>query len=262
MNAFRVHVDVTGDVGRLRWDEQAVEALGVEGLQRAIDRAADAALIEGDLRRLQVDLPATDHSARRAVQRSGFRLEGRLRAARQVGPHQFVDVLVYARLAVDPVHGPLGFSGVLDTVLPTKRVIGHAVFRNSMGLVLLCETSYKADWELPGGVVERLESPGAGCRREVLEETGLDHEFTQASIIDWMPPSLGWSDAVEFIFDGGVLGERVASGLRARDPELLAVHWVPRDDIGGLVTPLTARRIDLLLDGYLGMTENGYPLGR
>lgn len=258
MSEFRVHVDVTGDVGRLRWDGQVVEA---EALQRAVSTAADDALIAQNLRRIQVDLLATDSSAKRAVQRSGFRLEGRLRAAQQVGPDQFVDVLVYARLAVDPVHGPLGFSGVLDTVLPTKRVIGHAVFRNPGGSVLLCETNYKADWELPGGVVERLESPGAGCRREVLEETGLDHEFAQASIIDWMPPSLGWSDAVEFIFDGGVLGGCVASGLRARDPELLAVHWVARDEIGDLVTPLTARRIELLLDGYLGMTENGYPLG-
>lgn len=257
MTDFRVHVDISGDLGRLRWGEQVVDA---ETLRRAVSLAADDAIIAHDLRRLQVDLLAGDRAARIAVQQSGFRLEGRLRQAQQAPTGELVDVLVYARLAVDPVYGPLGFSGVMDSVLPTKRVIGHAVFRNPEGHVLLTETVYKEDWELPGGIVEPGETPRGGAEREVLEEIGLAFSFGQPALIDWMPPYLGWSDAVEFIFDGGTLGDDVAAVLHAADREIRALHWVPRDELRSRVTELSARRIELILDGFRGMTENGHPV--
>lgn len=257
MTDFRVHVDISGGVGRLRWDEQVVDA---ETLQRAVSLAADDAIIANDLRRLQVDLLASDRAARTAVHRCGFRLEGRLRSAQETATGELVDVLVYARLAVDPVYGTEGFSGVMNSLLPTKRVIGHAVFRNSAGEVLLTETVYKDDWELPGGVVERGETPRQGAEREVLEEIGLELRLGQPSIVDWMPPYLGWDDAVEYIFDGGVLPDDVAGALVPTDREIRALRWVPRPELPERVTPLSARRIELVLDGYRGMTEDGFPV--
>ena len=258
MSGFSVQVEVTGDVGMLRWKQQRVDA---ETLEKAVSLAADDAILAHDLRRLQVDLPANDVIARRALQRCGFRLEGRLRSAQRVGNDDLVDVLIYARLAIDTVYGPQGFSGVMDSVLPMKRMIGHAVFRDGRGRVLLTETRYKEDWELPGGIVEPGESPRIGAQREVMEEIGLAVEFRNPALTDWMPPYLGWSDAVEFIFDGGTLPEVVAQGITAIDlRELAAVHWVEPDDLDEHVTPLSARRIRLLLSGYIGMTEDGHPV--
>ncbi|MCC2593039.1 NUDIX hydrolase [Tessaracoccus sp. OS52] len=257
MTDFKVHVDIAAGVGRLRWDEQVVDG---ETLRRAVSLAADDAIIAHDLRRLQVDLLATDRAARIAVHHCGFRLEGRLRAAQQTSSGEFVDVLVYARLAIDPVYGPMGFSGVMDSVLPTKRIIGHAVFRDTSDRVLLTETVYKEDWELPGGVVEPGETPRVGAEREVLEEIGLAVSFGQPAIVDWMPPYLGWSDAVEFIFDGGTLADDVAAELLVSDAEIRALHWVPREGLRDHVTELSARRIELVLDGYRGMTEDGNPV--
>lgn len=258
MSEFTVQVEISGDVGVLRWKEQSIDA---ETLHRAVSLAADDALIAHELRRLQVDLPAHDVAARRALQRCGFRLEGRLRSALKVANGDLVDVLIYGRLAIDPVYGGLGFSGVMDSVLPTKRMIGHAVFQDEQGRVLLVETRYKEDWELPGGIVEGNESPRLGAEREVLEEIGLSITFGDAAIIDWMPPYLGWSDAIEFIFDGGTLPEDVTNGIVSTDPgELVAVHWVDPDDLERRVTDLSARRIRLLLSGWTGMTENGFPI--
>ena len=258
MTEFSVQVEISGDVGVLRWEEQRVDA---ETLQEAVSLAADDALIAHDLRRLQVDLPANDLAARWALQRCGFRLEGRLRSAQRVANSELVDVLIYARLAIDPVYGPQGFSGVMDSVLPMKRMIGHAVFKDNRGRVLLTETRYKEDWELPGGIVEVGESPRIGAEREVLEEIGLDVQFGDAALIDWMPPYLGWSDAIEFIFDGGTLPPEVADGITATDPrELVAVHWVDPADLDARVTELSSRRIRLLLSGFTGMTEDGRPL--
>ncbi|TRY17429.1 NUDIX hydrolase [Tessaracoccus rhinocerotis] len=257
MTDFRVHVDISGGVGRLRWDEQVVDS---DTLQRAVSLASDDAILAHDLRRLQVDLLASDRAARSAVHRCGFRLEGILRSAQETPSGELVDVLVYARLAVDPVYGAEGFSGVMNSVLPTKRVIGHAVFRNEAGEVLLTETVYKEDWELPGGVVERGETPRQGAEREVLEEIGLAVTFGQPALVDWMPPYLGWDDAVEYIFDGGVLPDDVAAALLPTDREIRALHWVPRGEFTRRVTALSARRLELVLDGYRGMTENGLPV--
>ena len=205
-------------------------------------------------------MPEWDTPARVALHRCGFRLEGRLRSAIEPEPGVYRDVLVYSRLAVDTVYGPHGFSGVLDSILPTKRLIAHALFRDVEGRVLLLETSYKEDWELPGGVVERGEPPRVGAQREVEEELGITVAFGQPLLVDWMPPYLGWSDAVEFIFDGGVLSPEVAATLGTDDREIRAIHWVAPDDVAGHVTELSARRIALLLEGYRGATEDGLPI--
>ena len=254
MSDFKVQVDIAGDVGQLRWEEQVVDA---ETLERAVSLAADDAILAHELRRLQCDIPATDRAAMVALHRCGFRREGRLRSALLKPSGHLVDVLIYARLAVDPVYGPHGFSGVMNSVLPAKRTIAHVVFRDESGNVLLTETTYKDDWELPGGVVDPGESPRLGARRELREEIGLDIDLGEPALTDWMPPSLCWDDAIEFIYDGGVLPAAVAHSIAPCDPELRAVHWVPRENLPDRVSELSARRIDLLLDGYRGTTENG-----
>ena len=257
MSDFKVEVEVSGGVGKLRWAEQTVD---LETLQRAVSLAADDAIIAHDLRRLQVELPEWDTAARTALHRAGFRLEGRLRSAIEPEKGVYRDILVYARLAVDPVYGPHGFSGVLDSILPKKRLIGHVLFRDEDGRVLLLETTYKEDWELPGGVVEPGETPRAAAEREVAEEVGLVVELGQPLLTDWMPPHLGWSDAVELIFDGGVLDPATAAALTAHDREIREVHWVAPDDVPAHVSELSARRIALMIAGGTGYTEAGYPV--
>ncbi len=252
---FTVKVTLTGDgTGRLAWDEQVVD---VQALERGISLAADDAILGHDLRRLTVEIPANDVAARIALHRAGFRQEGRLREAIRTAGDEFLDVLVYARLASDVVYGPQGFSAVMDSVLPTKRVIAHALFTNTRGDVLLLETNYKADWELPGGVVDPGESPRVGCEREIHEELGLSISLGQPALVDWMPPYLGWSDAVEFLFVAGVIDDATAAELSVVDGELRALHWVSPDDVAQHVTPLSARRIATLLAGGTGYTEAG-----
>lgn len=255
MSEFRVEVQVGIDgTGSLRWETQTVDAATLE---RAISLAADDALIGRGLRRLFVEVPASDRRARIALHKSGFRREG-VHRARLVRPDgAFEDVHVYARLATDVVYGPVGFSSVMDSVLPTKRVIAHALFRNQRGDVLLLETVYKTDWELPGGVVEPGEPPRRGAEREILEEIGIEVSLDQPALVDWMPPYLGWSDAIEFIFDGGTLSPRDIEAVRVSDREVRALHWVAPADVERHVTALSARRIQKILAGERGHTEAG-----
>jgi 8-oxo-dGTP diphosphatase len=227
-----------------------------ELLERAIRAAADDALVGRGLRRLEVSIPAEDLAARRAVLRSGFRLEGIRRQAVERPDGSYGDIVLFARLASDQTNGPHGFSGVMNSALPKKRLIAHVLFRDLLGRVLLCETQFKPDWELPGGIVEPYETPRQGAIREVTEELGIESAVGRLLVVDWMPPYLGWDDAIEMIFDGGLVGEDDLAAWSLQPTEIKRVALVDLDTAAGLVTPLAHRR--LVLAASLGPDETAY----
>ncbi|WP_328861248.1 NUDIX hydrolase [Streptomyces sp. NBC_00306] len=58
--------------------------------------------------------------------------------------------------------------------------VAGAVMRED-GRLLAIRRADNGTWELPGGVLELSESPEAGVRREVLEETGIHVEVGKLS---------------------------------------------------------------------------------
>ncbi|MGW7460350.1 NUDIX hydrolase [Streptomyces sp. NPDC054797] len=64
-----------------------------------------------------------------------------------------------------------------STPLHSVSVAG-AVLRED-GRLLAIRRADNGTWELPGGVLELTESPEAGVRREVLEETGIEVEVDE-----------------------------------------------------------------------------------
>jgi 8-oxo-dGTP diphosphatase len=231
-------------------------AVSPDSLMRALGAAAEDALQNRGLRRLEVSVPADDVGARRAVLRAGFRMEGIRRQAIERSDGLYGDVCLFARLASDQTYGPHGFSGVMNSALPKKRLIAHVLFRDEIGRVLLCETQFKADWELPGGIVEPYETPRQGAIREVSEELGTELPVGRLLVVDWMPPYLGWDDAIEMIFDGGRIGEDDLAAWSLQPTEIKRVALVDLDTAAGLVTPLAHRR--LVLAASLGPDEMAY----
>jgi 8-oxo-dGTP diphosphatase len=231
-------------------------AVSPDSLMRAIGAAAEDALQSRRLRRIEISVPADDLATRRAVLRSGFRLEGIRRQAVERPDGLYGDVCLFARLASDETYGPHGFSGVMNSALPKKRLIAHVLLRDAVGRVLLCETQFKADWELPGGIVEPYETPRQGASREVTEELGIELAVGRLLVVDWMPPYLGWDDAIEMIFDGGQVGEDDLAAWSLQPTEIKRVALVDLDTAAGLVTPLAHRR--LVLAASLGPDEMAY----
>jgi len=88
---------------------------------------------------------------------------------------------------------------------PTKRMAADCLFTDGAGRVLLLDPPYKPTWDLPGGVVERDESPRHAARREVHEELGLVVEPGALLAVDWIARSGEFTEIVAFLFDGGVL---------------------------------------------------------
>ena len=111
--------------GVLRW--QPAQLDDPDSLTGAILAAAADAFADPDLRRIEADVAADDHLARRALLRSGFRWEGTRRRALLDADGQPVDQLIFARLDDDRIDGPDGFSGVMNSTLPRKRLIAHVL---------------------------------------------------------------------------------------------------------------------------------------
>ena len=78
--------------------------------------------------------------------------------------------------------------------------------------VLLCNLTYKQDWDLPGGVVEVHESPQLAVARELEEELALDIKAGGLLLTDWLPSWSGWDDALCLVFDGGVHDASIVDG--------------------------------------------------
>jgi 8-oxo-dGTP pyrophosphatase MutT (NUDIX family) len=157
---------VSDRVARIRWSVELTE----RGWQAAVDvvrRDVAAALVDHD--RVEALVPVGDDQSHRIATWSGLRREGVQRRADG-------DVVVYARLVGDvPVHEPGGFRALLNSFLPRKRAISQMLIRDDSPepRVLMCQLTYKNDWDLPGGVVEVGESPQLAVAREVEEELGL-----------------------------------------------------------------------------------------
>lgn len=233
-----------------------------EAARRALRLVSEYAFGELGLERLQVEVDVELHASARVAIRSGFRREGVLRGAALVEGERR-DVAIYGMRVDDPRPDTVtGWTALMDSTLPKKRVIAHVVVRDTGGRVLLCQVSYKNDLELPGGVVEPDEDPATGALREMEEELGTALPLLGVLAIDWLPRWEGWGDAVEILYDGGVHDPSLIDRLHPDGFEIKSLSWRTPDELAGLVSPLNARRLPRLLSApdHLHNLSNGNPI--
>ena len=151
---------------------------------------------------------------------------------------------------------------ILNARLPRKRTIAQGVLRDPEGRVLLCELSYKKEWDLPGGVVDPGESPATCVEREILEELGIEVRSGRLLAVNWLPPWRGWDDALLYLFDLGVHdhGELDPSLFLRR--EIAGAHWRTVAQAASHVAPYTARMLEVAADAeHPAYLENSEPKG-
>jgi 8-oxo-dGTP diphosphatase len=123
----------------------------------------------------------------------------------------------------------------------TPRVAAGALFFDERARVLLVHPIYKDTWDLPGGYVERGESPASACRREIAEELHLDRTPIRLLSVDWAPRQ-DEGDKLLFLFDCGPLGSD-AERIELDENELDKWEWVSLDNLERFVVDRIARRI-------------------
>lgn len=259
-------------VARVWWPAEIVH----EGFREATAHVATlVARALHDHARVEAWIDPADDVAQRVATWAGLQREGVMRGCSfEDGQHR--DRILYARLATDPpINEPEGFRALLNSFLPRKRAIAQMLVRDEDGRVLMCELTYKPDWDLPGGVVEVGESPRSGVTREIQEELQLDLPAGRLLVADWLPAWSGWDDAVCFVFDGGVHDASLLQRIVREQREIRAMRFCTLDEVRENTADFTARRVAAALDAVTSgatFTESGHhpdlgsttmsPLGR
>ncbi|MFF2852544.1 NUDIX domain-containing protein [Streptomyces sp. NPDC058001] len=145
-----------------------------------------------------------------------------------------------------------------------KRVAADALIRDHQGQLLLVRPTYKAGWDLPGGMSEGNEEPLITVYRELDEELGLGDVGIQGLLcLDWVAPHGPWDDLLAFVFDGGELSATQIEQLAPRDAELSGYGFFEAGEALHMLPARQSRRADQALralsDGIVRYLRNGIP---
>lgn len=230
----------------LQWNvgaEGSSHGLAVRALRLAVDHA----FAELGLTRIEVRIDVTDTADIRNASIAGLRREGIIR-----GFGNDPDKVLLARLASDPhPFSREGFIAILNAGLPTKRVISQGLLRDEHGRVLLCQLTYKQEWDLPGGVIEVGEAPASGLVRELQEELGITVEVKGLITVNWLPAWREWDDACIFLFDLGTVDSSIVEGMTLQPTEIKAVEWCDEEVINKNATQAAIELLNAVESGSI-----------
>lgn len=137
-----------------------------------------------------------------------------------------------------------------------------ALLLDAAGRIFLVKPTYKPVWEIPGGAIEPGESPRRACRRELVEELGLDVELGRLLVFDWLPEEQQRPDGWMFVFDGGVLSEDAVAQIRLPAEELSEWRFVTVGELESFLLDRMVRRIQqahrCVTEGVFADLEWGY----
>jgi ADP-ribose pyrophosphatase YjhB (NUDIX family) len=127
--------------------------------------------------------------------------------------------------------------------LPTKRMAADCLFTDQADRLLVLQPPYKSTWDLPGGIVERDESPRLAAQREVQEEIGLLVEPGSLLAVDWIPQTGDFTEIVALLFDGGVLTPADIDRIVLQPTEATSCRFVTLDEARHLLDPEQFARV-------------------
>ncbi|MDD5090925.1 MAG: NUDIX hydrolase [Candidatus Wallbacteria bacterium] len=134
--------------------------------------------------------------------------------------------------------------------LPAKRMGSGALFFDQDGRFLVLKTTYKSTWEIPGGVVEKDESPLQACVREVREETGLEIDAQNLALLclEYATGNAVRTESLMFIFDGGTFSAAGIDAIRPDGSEIVESMFVTLEQAQSLLSPTLWNRVRLAIN--------------
>ncbi len=134
-------------------------------------------------------------------------------------------------------------SRVFYTSIATKIVSASTMCLDDAGRLLIVFDSFKGCWTLPGGLVDRAESPQDAAVRETLEEGGVPVEPGDLlGVFAHDHP-----DRINLIY-GVTPTEAVPSPEPLHTHEIAEARWAPVAEALQLLAPYMARKVRRCLD--------------
>lgn len=145
--------------------------------------------------------------------------------------------------------------------LATKRV-SVAVLLFHEGRILIVEPTYEVHHLMPGGSVDKLETPREAALRECKEELGIDVEIVRLLGVDHTLYPEGYrADCLHFSFLARDLTKEQVAAIRLPSDELKSLKWVTPTDaynlLGNRIRLRTKASLDALREGTTFYSENG-----
>lgn len=142
--------------------------------------------------------------------------------------------------------------------LPAKRMASGVVLFNDIKEILLVKPTYKDFWSVPGGVIDKDESPRDAALREVKEEIGIELINCQLLCVDYMSSiDSGYStkdENIQFIFYGGILTNEQISQIQIPQEEIGEFKFVSKEESLKLVSDRLANRLISCLEAISSHT--------
>ncbi|MFE3992374.1 NUDIX hydrolase [Streptomyces goshikiensis] len=123
---------------------------------------------------------------------------------------------------------------------PRHSVSVAGVVVRGDGRLLAIRRADNGTWELPGGVLELVETPEDGVRREVLEETGIHVEVDRLTGV--------YKNIVAGVV-ALVFRCKVSGGVERVSDETTAVQWLTPEEVSERMSEVYAIRLLDAVDG-------------
>jgi 8-oxo-dGTP diphosphatase len=165
---------------------------------------------------------------------------------------------------VTPPSADSGDGAGTSYVLPRIPASAGGVIRDVEGRILILEPTYKSGWTIPGGQIEANgETPWEGCRREVVEETGLVVATGRLVCVDFLRPKSQRPGGLRFLFDCGTIGVADRERIVLQASEISDYRWATPSEAEQLLSGPVGRRVGQALATPAGTTvylEDGRPV--
>ncbi len=146
--------------------------------------------------------------------------------------------------------------------VPRIPASAGALIFDHAGRILILKPTYKKGWTVPGGQIEEGgESPWHACRRETLEECGLDVRRGRLVCVDFLAPRPDRPGGMRFLFHCGTLDRRMLATIRLQENEIEAYRFTELADALSLLSGPVRRRVSAALAGkHCVYLEQGRPV--
>lgn len=131
--------------------------------------------------------------------------------------------------------------------LPRKRMGAGVIILNQNDELLVVKASYRDYWTLPGGVVDKDESPGQAAAREVEEEIGLKLAIKQLLAVSYNFSNPEWDENLQWIFWGGKLSEQEIENIKVDGEEITAWRFADLKEADKLTQKNMSERMKIFM---------------